>query len=100
MHLHPQIHIPNAFSGGQFHYFFQVKIGKDKSALEEAQRRLHVGAVPDSLPCRDGEFTEIYVFTESNIRCGTGGCMYISGVPGKYVVRNFHNYSNYLVDIF
>merc|ERR550534_2694265 len=30
-----------------------VKIGKDKSALEEAQRRLHVGAVPDSLPCRD-----------------------------------------------
>ena len=50
--------------------------------MEEAQRRLHVGAVPDSLPCRDGEFTEIYVFTESNIRCGTGGCMYISGVPG------------------
>ena len=59
--------------------------------MEEAQRRLHVGAVPDSLPCRDGEFTEIYVFTESNIRCGTGGCMYISGVPGNYVVRNFYN---------
>jgi hypothetical protein len=54
--------------------------------LEEAQRRLHVGAVPDSLPCRDGEFTEIYVFTESNIRCGTGGCMYISGVPGNYEI--------------
>ena len=55
-----------------------------KSALEEAQRRLHVGAVPDSLPCRDNEFREIEIFTETNIRCGTGGCMYISGVPGTY----------------
>ena len=44
--------------------------------------RLHVGAVPESLPCRDDEFTQIYCFTENNIRCGTGGCMYISGVPG------------------
>jgi len=38
-----------------------VPIGKDKSALEEAQRRLHVGAVPDSLPCRDNEFREIEI---------------------------------------
>ena len=62
-----------------------VPIGKDKSALEEAQKRLHVGAVPDSLPCRDTEFREIEIFTETNIRCGTGGCMYISGVPGTYL---------------
>ena len=62
-----------------------VPLGKNMSLLEEAQMRLHVGAVPDSLPCRDDEYTQIYCFTENNIRCGTGGCMYISGVPGMFM---------------
>ncbi|XP_067677790.1 origin recognition complex subunit 1-like [Haliotis asinina] len=52
------------------------------SALEEARARLHVSAVPDSLPCRDNEFSDIYTFVESKLMDGTGGCMYISGVPG------------------
>ncbi|XP_069128426.1 origin recognition complex subunit 1-like [Argopecten irradians] len=52
------------------------------SILEEARARLHVSAVPDSLPCRDKEFDDIYSFVESKILDGTGGCMYISGVPG------------------
>ncbi|XP_070195213.1 origin recognition complex subunit 1-like isoform X2 [Littorina saxatilis] len=50
--------------------------------MEEARARLHVSAVPDTLPCREAEFDDIYRFVESKILDGTGGCMYISGVPG------------------
>eukprot|EP00057_Strongylocentrotus_purpuratus_P016491 XP_011670965.1 PREDICTED: origin recognition complex subunit 1 [Strongylocentrotus purpuratus] len=50
--------------------------------LEHARVRLHVSAVPDSLPCRDQEFADIFSFVKSKLLDGTGGCMYISGVPG------------------
>ncbi|XP_058159572.1 origin recognition complex subunit 1 isoform X2 [Dasypus novemcinctus] len=52
------------------------------SVLEEARLRLHVSAVPESLPCREQEFQDIYNFVESKLLDHTGGCMYISGVPG------------------
>uniref|UniRef100_A0AAQ4QFX0 Origin recognition complex subunit 1 n=1 Tax=Gasterosteus aculeatus aculeatus TaxID=481459 RepID=A0AAQ4QFX0_GASAC len=52
------------------------------NVLEEARTRLHVSSVPESLPCREQEFQDIYSFVESKIEDGTGGCMYISGVPG------------------
>lgn len=52
------------------------------NVLEEARSRLHVSAVPESLPCREQEFQDIYSFVEAKIMDGTGGCMYISGVPG------------------
>ncbi|CAH1773451.1 unnamed protein product, partial [Owenia fusiformis] len=52
------------------------------SRLEQARMRLHVSAVPDSLPCRENEFADIYSFVQSKVMDGTGGCMYISGVPG------------------
>jgi len=51
-------------------------------ALTEAQQRLHVSAVPLSLPCREEEFAEIFGYVESKLQEGTGGCCYISGVPG------------------
>jgi len=35
--------------------------------------RLHVSAVPSSLPCRDKEFTDIYNFVEGKLLDGTGG---------------------------
>ena len=35
--------------------------------------RLHVSAVPTSLPCRDKEFTDIYGFVEGKLLDGTGG---------------------------
>lgn len=35
--------------------------------------RLHVSAVPESLPCREQEFQDIYSFVESKIIDGTGG---------------------------
>jgi len=50
--------------------------------LTEAQQRLHVSAVPESLPCREEEFAEIFGYVESKLQEGTGGCCYISGVPG------------------
>ncbi|ORX48224.1 P-loop containing nucleoside triphosphate hydrolase protein [Hesseltinella vesiculosa] len=52
------------------------------TAYELARERLHVSAVPDSLPCREEEFEEISSYLESALIEGTGTCVYISGVPG------------------
>ncbi|XP_072130757.1 origin recognition complex subunit 1 [Mobula birostris] len=60
------------------------------SVLEEARARLHVSAVPESLPCREQEFQDIYNFVESKVIDGTGGCMYISGVPGTGKTATIH----------
>ncbi|XP_077390771.1 origin recognition complex subunit 1 isoform X2 [Festucalex cinctus] len=58
--------------------------------LEVARTRLHVSSVPESLPCREKEFQDIYSFVESKIIDGTGGCMYISGVPGTGKTATVH----------
>uniref|UniRef100_A0A8C5ZR52 Origin recognition complex subunit 1 n=1 Tax=Marmota marmota marmota TaxID=9994 RepID=A0A8C5ZR52_MARMA len=58
--------------------------------LEEARLRLHVSAVPESLPCREQEFQGIYNFVESKLLDHTGGCMYISGVPGTGKTATVH----------
>ncbi|XP_072295229.1 origin recognition complex subunit 1 [Eucyclogobius newberryi] len=63
---------------------------RPKNALEEARARLHVSSVPESLPCREQEFQDIYSFVESKIIDGTGGCMYISGVPGTGKTATVH----------
>ncbi|XP_019386972.1 PREDICTED: origin recognition complex subunit 1 [Crocodylus porosus] len=63
---------------------------KPASILEEARLRLHVSAVPESLPCREKEFQDIYNFVESKLIDGTGGCMYISGVPGTGKTATVH----------
>ncbi|KAM9832070.1 origin recognition complex subunit 1 [Neosynchiropus ocellatus] len=60
------------------------------NVLEEARTRLHVSSVPESLPCREQEFEDIYSFVESKILDGTGGCMYISGVPGTGKTATVH----------
>ncbi|KAF6110458.1 origin recognition complex subunit 1 [Phyllostomus discolor] len=60
------------------------------SMLEEARLSLHVSAVPDSLPCREKEFQDIYNFVESKLLDHTGGCMYISGVPGTGKTATVH----------
>ena len=52
------------------------------NSLTEAQQRLHVSAVPENLLCREEEFAELFGFVESKLQEGTGGCCYISGVPG------------------
>ncbi|XP_038650173.1 origin recognition complex subunit 1 [Scyliorhinus canicula] len=63
---------------------------KPVSVLEEARARLHVSAVPESLPCREQEFQDIYNYVESKVIDGTGGCMYISGVPGTGKTATVH----------
>jgi len=47
-----------------------------------ARHRLHVSAVPASLPCREAEFSEVYTHLEDAISEGSGSCIYISGTPG------------------
>ncbi|KAG1657258.1 Origin recognition complex subunit 1 [Nymphon striatum] len=71
-----------------------------KNSLEEARKRLHVSCLPDSLPCRENEFSDIYSFVEEKLLDKTGGCMYISGVPGtgktatvREVMRNLNHLS-------
>ncbi|XP_077981782.1 uncharacterized protein LOC144436795 [Glandiceps talaboti] len=61
-----------------------------KSPLEAARAKLHVSAVPETLPCREEEFADIYGFVESKVLDGTGGCMYISGVPGTGKTATVH----------
>jgi len=58
--------------------------------LELARKKLHVSAVPTSLPCRDKEFNDVYNFVEGKLVDGTGGCMYISGVPGTGKTATVH----------
>lgn len=55
---------------------------EDESVIATVRKRLHVSAVPKSLPCREKEFREIYSFLEANLTDEIGGCMYVSGVPG------------------
>nr|XP_046248284.1 origin recognition complex subunit 1 isoform X2 [Scatophagus argus] len=67
-----------------------LPVRQPAGVLEEARTRLHVSSVPESLPCREQEFQDIYSFVESKIVDGTGGCMYISGVPGTGKTATVH----------
>ncbi|KAL7985084.1 hypothetical protein Chor_003654 [Crotalus horridus] len=58
--------------------------------------KLHVSAVPETLPCREKEFQDICNFIESKLLDGTGGCMYISGVPGTGKTATVHEAIHYL----
>lgn len=60
----------------------ETALGGEKNELEMIRERLHVSAVPDSLPCRESEFEQIYSFIEDKLSDECGGCIYISGVPG------------------
>uniref|UniRef100_A0A665W0I9 Origin recognition complex subunit 1 n=1 Tax=Echeneis naucrates TaxID=173247 RepID=A0A665W0I9_ECHNA len=60
------------------------------SRFASCPTRLHVSSVPESLPCREQEFQDVYSFVESKIIDGTGGCMYISGVPGTGKTATIH----------
>ena len=47
-----------------------------------ARRLLHVGATPESLPCRHEQFQAVLDCTCDALRAGVGACAYICGVPG------------------
>ncbi|KAF9161751.1 Origin recognition complex, subunit 1 [Actinomortierella ambigua] len=67
-----------------------VPTATPRSDFEHARNRLHVSAVPESLPCREDEFLEIQGYIESAIDEGTGSCIYISGVPGTGKTATVH----------
>eukprot|EP00116_Pleurobrachia_bachei_P005966 sb/3466228/ len=54
----------------------------DGDAFTRARSLLHVAAVPETLPGREEQFADVYYFLESKLEEKSGGCMYISGVPG------------------
>lgn len=43
---------------------------------------LHVGNRPDTLPCREEEYEKVLRNVSELLEEGSGGCVYISGVPG------------------
>jgi Cdc6-like AAA superfamily ATPase len=58
----------------------QLASRKDKlqeagTDYEKAVKRLHVSAIPDSLPCREEEFAELYSQLASAIQDGSGFCI-------------------------
>ncbi|XP_025832150.1 origin recognition complex subunit 1 [Agrilus planipennis] len=55
---------------------------KGRDSLSTACSQLHVSYVPDSLPCREKEYSNIFNFLQGKLVDEIGGCMYISGVPG------------------
>ena len=59
-----------------------VGVAPNKNSLEAARRSLRVSFVPETLPGREGEFSNIYSFLRGKLSTQSGGCMYISGVPG------------------
>lgn len=42
---------------------------------ERALRLLHVGATPESLPCREEEFVDVLARVEEGVESGGGGCL-------------------------
>eukprot|EP00842_Homolaphlyctis_polyrhiza_P000253 jgi/Hompol1/1228/HPOL_002674-RA len=67
-----------------------IEQAKHMSETDVARERLHAGAVPDSLPCREGEFAEIYGHVAAVIEEGSGACIYVSGVPGTGKTATFY----------
>lgn len=52
------------------------------SLYNAVRKKFHASAVPDSLPCRENEFSQIFLALESAINAATGSCIYVSGTPG------------------
>ncbi|WVQ81847.1 hypothetical protein IAT38_003974 [Cryptococcus sp. DSM 104549] len=58
--------------------------------FERALLLLHVGATPESLPCREVEYVDVMSKVEEGISSGGGGCLYIAGVPGTGKTATVH----------
>lgn len=57
-------------------------IDPSSEAFKELKAKLHTSAKISSLPCREDEFTSIYMNLETAIQEESGCCIYVSGTPG------------------
>ncbi|CUM66096.1 uncharacterized protein PRCAT00003750001 [Priceomyces carsonii] len=57
-------------------------IDTTSEVFKEVKAKLHTSSKLTSLPCREDEFTSIYLNLETAIQENSGCCVYISGTPG------------------
>ena len=57
-------------------------IDSTSQAFKEMKAKLHASAKINSLPCREDEFTSLYLSLENAIQEEVGSCLYVSGTPG------------------
>uniref|UniRef100_T1HIB5 Origin recognition complex subunit 1 n=1 Tax=Rhodnius prolixus TaxID=13249 RepID=T1HIB5_RHOPR len=60
------------------------------SMLDQARISLQILTTSGSLPCRNAEYDNIRTYVLRKILDGSGGCMYISGVPGTGKTATVH----------
>lgn len=61
------------FLWGVLLFLEMEKIFTKEEAIREALIRLHSSSVPESLPCRESQFNDVYNFVEQKLLEGEGG---------------------------
>lgn len=59
-----------------------LAVDSTSEVFKELREKLHTSTRLSSLPCREDEFTSIYLNLETAIQEQTGCCLYVSGTPG------------------